>query len=205
MTITFPHDPPSLPVARSVRFAPESVVASTSSPFTLQDEVFEHQGQRWVVDVQLPPMQRAAAAQWNAWALALNGMRGTFRIGPVVETSPLGTGNGTPVVDGAGQQGSKTLVTRGWAALEKVLLAGDYIQLGSTTARLHMVLQDVTADSSGDATIDIWPRVRDVLTDGAAITLNNPRGTFRLASMPGWDLTEAQIYGISYRAMEADI
>lgn len=66
---------------------------------------------------------------------------------------------------------------------QPTILAGDYIQLGSlSSARLHKVISDSIVDSSGVATLDIWPALRTSYTDGATVTIDNPVGVFRLAS-----------------------
>jgi hypothetical protein len=55
MTITYPTTPP-VTVAKTIRIAPKTVVAESTSPFTLEQEIFEHQGQIWRAVFQLPPM-----------------------------------------------------------------------------------------------------------------------------------------------------
>lgn len=201
MTITYPLAMPTAPVAKAITFKPKFAVASTESPFTFQQEIFEHQGQCWIASVQLPPMPRALAEAWVAWGLALNGSVGTFTMGDPVGKAAQGTPTGTPKIKGAGQQASKSIVTDGWTANTLILKAGDYIQLGTN---LHKVLQNVTSSSTGEATIDIFPRVRDALTDNADIVVANTKGTWRMAGNGfSWDIGEAQIYGISFECREA--
>jgi hypothetical protein len=40
----------------------------------------------------------------------------------------------------------------------------------------------VNSDSSGDATLAIWPSLRETPADGTALQLANPQGLFRLSS-----------------------
>lgn len=205
MTITYPLTPPAtVPVA--VRFSPVAVVGVGESPFTLEHEVHEHQGQAWRIDVSLPPMARAAAEEWVAFLLKLNGRYGTFVMGDPVGLAPRGTAPGTPLVDGAGQQRSKTLATKGWTASQSgILLPGDWLQLGTgSAARLHKNLTTASSDASGEATLDVWPRIRDSLTDGAAIVTASAVGVWRLASNEmAWDVGDAALYGIAFAATEA--
>lgn len=205
MSLTFPLALPASPPARRLRWRPMVAVGVTQSPFTFQSEIFEHQGQRWVVDVELPPMTVAQAHAWIAWGLALNGPVGTFLMGDPTASAPRGSGAGAPVVDGAGQARTKVLATRGWTAdASGVLLAGDLIQLGSGgTAALHRVLADVDADGDGKAEVDIFPRVRRSLTDGESITIDQPVGLWRLDGPVEWDVDLAQVFGLSFRAVEA--
>ena len=203
MAITYPVTPPAGPNPASIKWRPVSVVGRNQSQFTLNTEIFAHPGQRWGFEMTLPAMDRAHAAAWMGFQVALNGGQGTFLFGPVIETAPLGTGAGTPVVDGNGQQRSRTLATRGWSASQTVLKAGDWLQLGSgATSRLYMAARDVVSDGSGDAAIEIWPAIRDVLVDGAAIDLTAPKGVFRLTAFSGWDQTAIENYGMQLQAYE---
>jgi len=204
MTITYPLAVPSSPAPVSVQVAPRTVAARTESPFTLTQEIFEHQGQRWDLTVEMPPLTRDQASEWIAWALSLNGPVGTFLYGPIVEASPRGTGGGTPIVNGTNAAGLKLLSTRGWEPGETVLRAGDYFQLGSgASARLHMNLTAAVADTAGECTLNIWPRLRTTVNDGAALTLTNPKGVFRLAEMPAWTTNAGPLYDYSWSAVEA--
>lgn len=205
MAITYPLTPPTS-VPAEITISPFAVVGVSESPFTLEQDVYEWQGQAWRMDVSLPPMERAEAEGWIAFLLSLNGRAGTFLMGDPVGIAARGTVLGTPLVDGAGQQRTKTLDTKGWTASKAgVLLPGDWLQLGvGASARLHKNLTTANSDASGLATLDVWPRVRDSLTDGAAIVTANTVGVWRLRSneMP-WTVGEAQVYGISFAAIEA--
>jgi len=199
MAITYPLTPPAT-VAKSIKFSPVTVVAESVSPFTLEQEIFEHQGQMWRATIQLPPMEHAEAEEWVAWGLALNGKAGTFLFGDPTGETARGTMAGTPLIDGADQQRSKVLNTKGWTP-GATMLAGDYIQLPNN--RLHKIMVDAVADGGGLAALDIFPRVRDVLSDGAAILTSNTVGIWRIdGDVPAWDIGEAQIYGISFTARE---
>jgi len=184
MAITYPLSLPDITRIMEVEITASSVVAESIDPFTAVSDIQEHSGQWWQAIVNLPMMQRGEAADWIAFRLKLNGKKGTFLLGDPNAQTPRGTPVGTPLVNGAQASQSAELSTKGWTANAfGVLLTGDYIQLGTgATARLHQILNDVTADASGLATIDIWPRLRASVTDGAAITTSNCMGVFRLAS-----------------------
>ena len=83
------------------------------------------------------------------------------------------------------------------------LLSGDYIQIGTgSSATLHMVLQDVDTDGSGNAAVEVWPHVRG--TRSGTVTVSNAVGRFRLmGNVSDVTVNEASIYGISFSAMEA--
>lgn len=205
MAITYPLTAPSS-VPAQIRMNPMAVIGLSESPFTLEQEVYEHQGQVWRMEVSLPPMERAEAEEWISFLLSLNGRQGTFLMGDPVGATPRGSAPGTPLVDGAGQQRSKTLATKGWTASQSgILLPGDYIQVGSgSSTRLYKNLTTANSDADGKATLDIWPRNRDALANEAEIVTANTVGRWRLSSneMP-WDIGEAQVYGISFGCVEA--
>jgi hypothetical protein len=80
------------------------------------------------------------------------------------------------------------------------LLAGDYISLGSgSSTRLHKVVQD----RSGTGTIEIWPALRESVTD-ASVDLTEAKGRFRLKeSVTQWSINEISSYGITFDCVEA--
>lgn len=207
MPIAYPLDHPTTPAFRSLRWGVRDVVATTRSPFTLQQEVQEFAGDSWSCQVSLPPMSRIDADRWIAWLLALRGQSGTFHLGDPTATPPKGTVPGAPVVAGTQAAGARTLATSGWtAARTGILLAGDLIQIGTgATRRMHRILTDANSDGSGLATLDIWPALRrEGAPNATAIVVTNCKATFRLASNDReWDVGEARFYGLGFSAVEA--
>jgi hypothetical protein len=118
----------------------------------------------------------------------------------------LGTPSGKPLVNGTvttnNQAMSSILFTRGWTPDKYgLLLPGDYIQLGM---RLHRVLDKVNSDASGDATLNIWPSLREQPSDAEAIVLNKPVGLWRLTGPTRkWAADVKRGTAISIQAMEA--
>jgi hypothetical protein len=204
MTISYPVTLPTGNI-RSVQFKPFSVVAVSASPFTLQQQAQAHQGQLWMVHVQLAEMKRVDAEAWIATLLSLNGRYGTFYLGDPSATSARGTIPGTPLVKGASQTG-QTLLVDGWTANQTgVILRGDWIQIGSGTAqRIYRVLVNANSNASGETTLDIWPRLRESPADNAAVVTTNTSGVFRLTHNDmSWDIDEALFYGMEFDAAEA--
>ena len=207
MAESYPLSMPNNDIAR-VRLIARDVVGISASPFTGTQQVYRHQGQGWEADITLPPMKRENAEAWASWLLRLRGQYGTFLLGDPNASNPRGTANsdpGTPLVNGASQTGDELDVDGLPVSETGYLKAGDYIQLGSgSTATLHKVLEDVDTDASGEATLNLWPRVRTAPADNAAIVVKNAKGNFRLATNEsGWDINEAGIYGITFGAIEA--
>ena len=109
------------------------------------------------------------------------------------------------VVKGSAQTGS-TLTVDGFDANQaNVLRCGDYFQLGTgSNTRLYKILNDANSDSSGSATLDIFPNLRTSPSDNQELILDNPKGLFRLATneidMPS-DFVNT--FTVSFTAIEA--
>ena len=183
----------------------DRAVGVTTSPLTFQTQVVQFSGQRWLAEVGLPLMLRAAAEEWVAFFGKLDGQYGTFLMGDPNGGTPRGVATGTPLVKGASQTGN-SLITDGWTiSITNILRAGDYIQIGTGLgAQLYKVLNDANSDGAGDATFDIWPNLRSSPVDNAPVIITNTVGLFRLqANKTPWDINEAAHYGIAFSAAEA--
>lgn len=202
---TYPLSLPTVTKIRKVDFRSINVVAYEQSPFTFAGQAQASAGQMWAVDVTLPPMKRADAAVWLSWLISLRGQFGTFLMGDPNATTAQGTPTGTPVVNGAGQTGQALNIDGCTTGVTNWLKAGDYIQLGSgSRATLHMVLEDVDSDGSGEATLSLWPHIRSAPVDGSIVVVASTVGRWRLAeNTSNWSISEISTYGISFTAMEA--
>ncbi len=212
MAISYPYNPPASPAPASMLWRGISITGMSQSPFSLAQQVQDLGGDAWLVQVVLPPMQRATAEAWLAWRLALRGRLGTFEL--LVEPgarAPRGNPGSGVVADSAGSPAANlardiTLRVRGLPNNQvNAFRAGDFISFTvAGRLRLHKVLRDVNADSSGRAALDIWPRLRGAVVDNAAISSSNCAGSFRLIdNEAAWDIGEARIYGLEFQAMEA--
>ena len=204
MSISYPLSLPSVTGFRSYTFSGKSAVALTTSEFTYKQQLQEQQGQLWMLEVELPPLMSEQADEWIAFLSALHGQLGTFLAGDVLKRIPRGIASGAAVVHGANQTGH-TLLTDGWsAAVTGILKANDYIQIGTTNARLYRVLKDVDSNSSGEATLDIWPRLRESPSDNTPILTSNTVGLFRLSASDVRFSTSVEcMVSISFSAIEA--
>jgi hypothetical protein len=127
-------------------------------------------------------MRRFSEDMWQAFILQCRGQSNAFMLGDPKAAVPKGPALGTPLVSGAAQTGY-SLVTRGWAhSVTSNLLPGDNIQIGY---RLYKVLNPVNSDSSGDATLAIWPPLRDLPADGTTIQTRACKGLMRLKQNSG--------------------
>jgi hypothetical protein len=177
----------------------------TASPFTGQQQVYKHPGQWWEAEMTFPPMKRKDAEEVAAFLLKLNGRFGTFLMGDPVNTQPRGVATGVPLVDGAGQSGNQ-LLTKGWTpSVANILRAGDWIQLGAgSAARLHKVLDNVNTNVAGQATLTLFPDLRQSYSDNTPIVITNTKGLWRLsANDVNYTIQTGQFYGITLACMEA--
>lgn len=175
--LAYPLEIPTAGGIRSITWLYEKVRGVSESPFTLHRKVQRRQGERLKAVVTLPTMPRNLATEWESFLLALDGGYGSFLFGDYLNPNPRGKANGAPAVNGANQIGN-ILVTSGWDKnISGLLKPGDTIQIGST---LHINLRNVNSDSSGIATLDIFPRVRTAHANGTPIITQGARGTFAL-------------------------
>jgi hypothetical protein len=204
MAVTYPLALPTTTGIAKIRISANNVVGISQSPFTAKQQVYKYTGQFWEAEISLPPMKRVDAEYWISFLLKLNGSYGTFLLGDPNGATARGVATGTPLVKGASQTGNE-LITDGWTtSTTGILKAGDYIQLGiGLDSKLHKVLDDVNSNSSGEATLTLWPDLRSAPADNLAITVSGAKGLFRLATnLSDWDVNEASIYGMTFPARE---
>lgn len=208
MSITYPLSTPTNKTIAEITLVARNVVGVSTSPFTFKQQVYQFSGQRWEADVTLPAMAREDAEQWVSFLMKLYGQKGTFLLGDPLAGTPRGSASsavGTPVVNGASQTGGTLAIDGLPASATGYLKAGDYIQLGSAaTAQFYKVLTDADSNSSGEATLQIWPNLRSSPSDGATVIVSNAKGVFRLSSNEtSWNINRLSLYGITFAATES--
>lgn len=191
------------PVRQRVWLAANS--ASQTSPITGATQVSARFGAMWRLEVELPPMTRYQAGQWMAVLTEANGVFGSIYAGPHAprpvdyydaSVQPAHPNSASldfdfiageyalrwvtvpsPLVDGGSQTGT-SLQTDGWSPGDG-LNKGDYIAFENGTFReLHILTADSFADSNGDMTISVAPKIRRSPSDNAAVILEKPTGEF---------------------------
>lgn len=170
---------PALPGFSQVELSMHDKVSAAPSVFSQAAQTLDWQIDWWDGKMSLPPMHRKDAQAWIAFQADCVGMAGCFMIGDQLASAPSGQAIGVPLVSGVNLTRANLLNTKGWRANEaRQLKAGDYFQIGS---RLHLNLDDLTSDGSGNATIRCWPRIREAPANGDKIILHYPKGLFRLS------------------------
>lgn len=175
-------------------------VAATRSPFTGARQVYKNQGVWWEFEITLPPLPEAAAGEWTAFISEMNGIQGTALL-PVKRTFQ-GAASGTVSVDGAAQSGETLTVDGLTPGLANVFKAGDFISFKSdgtdAGTRLHQVIRDASADSSGQCTLTIRPELRESPNDDVEVEYTSPKClVFMTDNAVGWEWDAARNYSIS--------
>ena len=180
--MTYPISMPDSLVAQGLVITYKVVVGVNESEFTFEDDTHKWPGERWQISFTPPPTSdRELAEEWFTFAGRLRGRHGTFLCGDPKGRNPKGNAGGTPLVDGANQEGYVLAIKGASPNVTDWLLPGDYLQIRTgSLARLHMVELPVDTDSAGDALIPLFPTLGPSIPDNSQITLVNARGVFRL-------------------------
>ena len=166
------------------------VVAVAESPFTLDTQVYTHQGARWEAEISLPPLTHAEAKSIEGFIVGLKGREGTFTFGNPLDTSTLSDNT----VSSAAIRAESFTLGSGTAAVS----AGTYFELNNY---LYLVTSDKAA---GATTLNFQPPLRSAVTSSLVVKYNLPTTTWRMsANDVGWSINEASIYGFSFSCVEA--
>ena len=202
-TPSYPLTLPTVTGIKTQNWGMERVVAVTESPFTNQEQVFEHEGAQWKATFTLPPMKKESASIWLAFLMSLRGRRGTFKIGDQDRKTIQGVATGTILVNGASQTGNAINLDGFANSTNNVFKAGDYIQINSY---LYMISANVNSNSSGEATVYVEPSLRsgiEVINDNTTVIYTNTTTVMRLDSNElNWDTNKVSVYGISFACSE---
>ena len=182
MAITYPLQTPTSGIT-SINWTNSVASPISRSPFTFQGQSQTYPGQIRYVQISVENKNRDDAEEWVGFLNALNGCGGTFLMGDPLGVIPRRGSTTGVTVRGSGQSGSTLLVNTtqinevNWAS------RGDWLQIGAgSNSRLYKVTMPANTNGSGYASLEIWPRLRMSPTDGQTITMNNPKGLFRLSS-----------------------
>lgn len=204
MAITYPLDLPTNPGIRNMVWDLDSAVGVDENPYDFSQTVYAWSGKLRKVTIELPKMTMADAKKWQSWAMKLNGREGAFYL---KDASYARAPNGNVLdnyvgaqVDGA-DQNTGTLATKGWApSVTDLFKEGDWISIGD---RLYSVLEDVSSDGFGDASLTIWPFAANYADETAIAVGSSAKGKFRLMDWPGWTLDFTRLMsGFTFTARE---
>ena len=200
----YPLSMPSSPGFIRSEWSLIKTVAVTQSPFTYASQSHEYSGAIWQVTLSLPPMSREQSSQWQSFYMQLHGSHGSFLLGDPDAKSIRGSATNVISVNGDHSVGAFDIVVDGCTANSTEFKKGDYVQFGSgATSKLHMVVQDVNSDNSGNATLQIEPPLKTALSDDDVVTYSDTVGVFRMDNNDlGWSANQNSIYGMSFSCSE---
>jgi len=187
--LSFPTQPNGKTLVQNMSMRLKRSVAVSESPFSFEQQAYEHQGARWECEVTLKPMPYGDAKSVEAFIVGLKGRSGTFTFG-----SPLHNSTTTASVASAAIRAESFTTTAGSGAIA----AGDYFQLGDY---LYMATAD---KASGANVLSFQPPLRAAVTTTTALDFTLPKSLWRLSSNDiGWSVDTASIYGFTFAFVEA--
>tara|TARA_R100001463_G_scaffold47185_4_gene95984 strand:- start:1349 stop:1975 length:627 start_codon:yes stop_codon:yes gene_type:complete len=199
--LTMPNSPSNF---KTSEWRIQRAVSVSVSPYNYKSSVSDFGGAVWTTTVTLPPMKRDEAVAWQVFFMQLHGTFGTFLLGDPDAKTIRGGLTSTINVNGAHSVGAYSIAIEGANASTLILKAGDYIQFGSgATSKLHMVVADCTSNGSGQATVEIEPRLKTALADDSTIVHSNTKAVMRMESAElSWTADQISVYGISFSCGE---
>lgn len=153
------------------------------SPFDGSTQTIAMPAQRWHASMTWGPIPHTDWRPLQAFLGALRGRAGRFTYTHPFTFRRATAAAGTPLVDGDNQTGI-ALATDGWTPGALVMKAGDFFSFTDATGRfrMHQVLEDVTANGSGEATLSLVPPLRSAPPDDAPLNLTTPSPIWQLAA-----------------------
>ena len=142
--------------------------------------------QRWAFSVQIITAKRSDVyGELMAFIIKQRSGKENFTIIPPEVEDARGTASGTPHGTASAGDTSITLGGTGTGTLK----AGDFIKFASHS-KVYMVVADVTADGSNEATVTIEPPLLVALANDSVVTYDNVPFTVSLT-------TDIQEFGVS--------
>ena len=143
--------------------------------------------QRFAFTVQIITAKRSDVyGDLMAFIMKQRSQKETFTIIPPELEDARGNVSGTVLVNGVHAVGDTTIAVD---AMTGTLKAGDFIKFAGHS-KVYMVVADVTADGSNEATVTIEPPLLVALANDSAVTYDNVPFTVSL-------ITDIQEFGVS--------
>jgi len=160
---------PTSPAASSVNIKSiEPTLVSVTQ--NLKRQVRRRGGQRWMLEVQFPPMTRSEFAPIYAFAMKQQGQFETFTYIPPVISTSQGDTTESPIVDGAVSVGANSATIDGLTASESgIIKAGDFFKF-SGHSKVYMATADMDADGTSHATLNFAPNLLNAVANNETIT-----------------------------------
>lgn len=144
----------------------------------------------WVTTISSPQQYESTSGNWQAFLMSIRGQTNQVAMGNLARVVPIGTMRGTMTLNSSAAAGATVLsITAGSGQASKTLVAGDFLQLGtSTTQQMVMVIANATSDVNGIISVSIEPPLRNAFSSGAGVIWDHPKALFRRSdSVSSWD------------------
>lgn len=201
MAITYPRTLPQVPI-KSSRFGLNINQAAFEAGLSRKLIIQTHAAgltDRWEGVFTTAELSSSQMAEFSAWLVSLKGRKNNFYAFDPDRKLPRGgalAASSSPLVNGASQLGN-AIISDGWSPSQSgILLAGDYIQIGTG---FHMLVEQVDSDVSGNATLNFEPVLRTSPADNEVIVFENPILVARLGALiEGWETGVQKTGNISF-------
>jgi hypothetical protein len=145
-----------------------------TSSLNNSQQIVGYPGSYWRCSLSLPSMTNSRSRLATAFMGRLQGRFGTFKLPAFFRERKDDIG--APVVQ-TGAAMASSVILRGMTASRRVFSQGDYITIDGV---MHEVVEDVTSNASGVATVPLNRRLRTAIIAGTAVEYRNPYSTMRL-------------------------
>ena len=168
---------PTSPQFSAIGFTSEqkTITSTTDSGKMFSTQI---DGQRFSFTASYPTMTRETFSPVLAFIMKQRSQQNTFQVSLPDLKNAKGNVSGTVLVDGAHTAGDTTITVD---AMTGTLKAGDFVKFANHS-KVYMVVADVTADGSNDATLTIEPPLRSNLANNEAVTYDGVQFTVRLSN-----------------------
>ena len=141
--------------------------------------------------LQSPPLTRAEFQPVMAFIMKQNGKFDSFTIIPPLVNDASGTAGGTITVNATYAAGSSTVKANGGTG---TLKAGDMIKF-SNHNKVYMVTADVDMDASSVDTIEIFPSLREAVSNTTTIQYDDvPFEVFMTSDVMEYQVGSTQLF-----------
>jgi hypothetical protein len=164
----------------------------------------------WKAALTFNELDEASSGAYQSLLMKLEGSKHQLALWNVGRPVPLGTytgASGTTVISGGTVAvGASSLTFTNATYASCTLVEGDMVGVnqGSTsTQQVVMVTADATANGSGVITVSVKPALRNTVTNGSTVILQQPKVLFRQQSnASGWDYERNTVSGFNLDLLE---
>lgn len=172
-----------------------------SSPLGGADQKMNRLGDRFALDVTMPPM--SSTDDGAAWVAALIQAQKEGALFPWPQGIDV-AGSGALAVDG-GSQGGTALAVKGSTPSRKFVRGQFFSVVHAGRRYLHILTAAVTAGGDGKATFQIEPMMRTEYANNAVIEVDVPMiEGFLEGNSRDWTLDVLMMVGLQFRIKETE-